>query len=213
MKDNNVKNFYSKQLSVVAEKLKNNRFETIVFEDIESAKEYIVSLVGSGKTIGIGGSQTVRSLNILEKLQQQNNKIITHTHDMSKEQRIQTWLSAQQADFYFASPQAITLKGELVFIDAYGNRGAAVIFGPKKIVLIAGYNKIVKDLDTAFWRIRNVAAVTNNIRLGRANPCVVSGKCEDCNSKTRICNVVTILYKKPDYSDYIVVLINEELGY
>ncbi len=213
MKDENTKKFYSIVLEKIADSLKKNNFDTIVLQDVNSVKEYVLSLIGGGKTVGLGGSQTVRSLGIIDVLKENGNEIIIHTSDMSKEERIKIWLKAQNADFYLASPQAITYDGKLVFIDAYGNRVASIIIGPKKVILIAGYNKIVKDLDEAFWRIRNISAVMNNIRLNRPNPCVKTGKCEDCDSKTRICNVLTILYKKPDYTDYQIILVNEILGY
>jgi hypothetical protein len=214
MEDNNIKIFNKKLLENVQKKLIKNGFkETKIFEDIFSAKEYICSLVGSNKKIGVGGSQTIRSIGLLEELKKQNNEIITHTSDMDAKTRIEVWLKAQSADFYFASPQAVTLNGELIFIDAYGNRVSACIYGPKKVVLVFGYNKIVKNLEEGIWRARNIAAVINNIRLERKNPCVVTGKCEDCDSTSRICNVLTVLYKKPQYTEYEIIMINDSLGY
>ena len=132
---------------------------------------------------------------------------------MSEDERMRTWLKAQAADFYLASPQAITAKGEMLFLDGNGNRAAAVIYGPGRVVLIAGTNKIVGTMDEGLWRMRNVAAIANNIRLKKNNPCVKTGKCEDCASQARICNVLTTLYKKPRVTNYTVILINEELGY
>lgn len=213
MQDTNFIAYNYKQLEIVKEKLKSSGFQTELFSDKVASIEYILSVVGSGKKVGLGGSQTVRSLGLVERLKDAGNEIITHTSDMSSEERLKVWLEAQRADFYFASPQAITLKGEIFFLDAYGNRAMSVILGPKKVVLIAGYNKIVKDLDTALWRIKNVSAIINNIRLNRQNPCVNTGKCMDCSSSTRICNVLTVLYKKPQYTDYLIILINEHLGY
>ncbi len=214
MEDNNIKIFNKKLLENVQKELVKNGFkETKIFEDVFSAKEYICSLVGDNKKIGIGGSQTIRSIGLLEELKKQNNEIITHTSDMDAKTRIEVWLKAQSADFYFASPQAVTLNGELIFIDAYGNRVSACIYGPKKVVLVFGYNKVVKNLEEGIWRARNIAAVINNIRLERKNPCVVTGKCEDCDSTNRICNVLTVLYKKPQYTEYEIIMINDSLGY
>jgi hypothetical protein len=114
---------------------------------------------------------------------------------------------------YLASPQAVTLDGKLVFLDGNGNRCAAVTWGPGRLVLIAGANKLVPDQETGLWRSRNVAAIANNLRLEKENPCVTTGKCEDCSSPRRICNVVTLLWKKPAASDITVLLVNEDLGY
>jgi len=211
--DENLKQFSLKNLSLAAKALKANGFETEVFEDSKAAANNILENVGSDKTLGFGGSMTVDALNLREILSAAGNKIIKPEPGISKDEKIKIWLKAQNADFYFASPQAITSKGEMIFIDANGNRGAAVIYGPKKIILIAGYNKLVKNLDDGLWRARNISAIKNNIRLKKDNPCVKTGKCQDCSSASRICNVTTILSKKPWTSDYKVILVNEELGY
>ncbi len=213
-KEQNIELFNKKLLENLQKVLVKNGFtNTKVFDTAQEAKNYIIDIIGSSKTVGVGGSQTIRMLNLLEELSAKGNKIITHTSEMDKDTRIKTWLQAQQSDFYLASPQAITLNGEIILLDAYGNRVSSCIYGPKKVVFVCGVNKIVKDLEYGFWRARNVAAVINNIRLQRKNPCVVTGKCEDCDSKSRICNVLVVLYKKPDYTDYEIILVNENLGY
>jgi hypothetical protein len=212
-KDTNITTYNKKLLELVQTNLVKNGFDTKIFDDIDSLKNYICSQIGKNKTIGVGGSQSIRSIGLLEELKSLGNKIITHTSEMDAQTRINTWLEAQKADFYLASPQAVTIKGELIFLDAYGNRVAACIYGPKKVILVCGIHKIVKDIETGIWRTRNIAAVINNIRLGRKNPCVVTGQCEDCDSKTRICNVLVVIYKKPQYTDYEILLVNEELGF
>ncbi|MBI4803572.1 MAG: lactate utilization protein [Elusimicrobia bacterium] len=213
MEDANKRAFKLKLLENTAEALKKNGFGTAVFENAPSAVKHILGLIGSGKKVGMGGSMTVQGLGLPEALQKAGNEIITHTPEMSPRERRQTWQRAQAADFYLASPQAVTAGGEMIFIDALGNRAASVVFGPGKVVLLAGINKIVRDLDEGLWRMRNVAAIANNIRLKRNNPCVKTGKCEDCATPERICNAVAMLWKKPRPTDYEVVLINEELGY
>lgn len=214
MRDENVVGFNKKLLEKIQQKLIKNGFaKTYIFDTSSDLKQYLVNLIGSNKKVGIGGSQTVRSIGIIEQLKTAGNEIITHSSDMDTETRLKVWLEAQRADFYLASPQAITFNGELIFLDAYGNRVSSCIYGPKKVILIAGYNKIVKDIDAGIWRSRNIAAIINNIRLNRKNPCVTTSTCEDCNSTTRICNVLVILYKKPTYTEYEILLVNEILGY
>lgn len=214
MQDENIAQFNKKLLEKIQQRLIKNGFtQTHVFDTSSEVKKYIINLIGSNKKVGVGGSQTIRSLEIIEQLKTAGNEIITHSSDMDTETRLKVWLDAQRADFYLASPQAITFNGELIFLDAYGNRVSSCIYGPKKVILVAGYNKIVKDIDTGIWRTRNVAAVINNIRLNRKNPCVSTGRCEDCESTTRICNVLVILYKKPAYTEYEILLVNEMLGY
>ena len=213
MMDENMKMACRKTLENAALALKKNNFACSVFEDSAQAADYIVKMVGRGARVGLGGSVSIKTMGLAEKFKAAGNTIITHTPGMDGETRIKTWLAAQAADFYFASPQAVTMNGELVMLDMYGNRVAACIYGPKKVVLVAGSNKLVSDLQQGLWRMKNVSAIANNIRLRRNNPCVKTGRCEDCSSPERICNVLTVFCKKPAMTDIEVVLVNEELGY
>lgn len=111
------------------------------------------------------------------------------------------------------STNAIIADGRLVNTDGTGNRVAAMIFGPKKVIVIAGTNKIVENLEEAEARIRMTAAPLNNKRLNRSNPCVTTGHCMDCQGPTRLCNVTTVLYKRPPVPDIHVLVVGEELGY
>lgn len=202
-----------KILNNAAAALRKNRFEAEVYSDGKAAAAALLKLAGGGKKIGVGGSMTVAALGLPEALAAAGNTIITHKAGMDLETKRAVWLQAQASDIYLASPQAVTLDGKLIFIDGNGNRGAAVICGPRKIVLIAGLNKIAKDQEEGLWRSRNIAAIANNMRLSKDNPCVAAGRCVDCASPSRICNAVTLLWKKPSVSDVLVMLVNEDLGY
>lgn len=210
--DENVKIANKKILEVVKKNLMKNNFLSEVFDTKEEAKKYIINLVGTGKKIGVGGTVSFRETSILDELSK-NNTIFSHNSTMSQEERREVWLKSMEADFYLASPQAITIDGKLIFIDGTGNRTAALSWGPKTILLLAGINKIVKNQEEGLWRARNVAAIRNNIRLTRRNPCVEKGECVDCASEERICNIVLILWKKPRIANIHVFLVNEELGY
>ncbi len=202
-----------KNLENAAAALRANRFEAQVHTDASSACAAMLELAGKGKKIGLGGSMTVASLGLAEKLAAAGNEIVTHKPGMSPEEKRAVWLAAQASDLYLASPQAVTLDGKLVFVDANGNRGAAVIYGPRKIVLVAGSNKLARDEEAGLWRARNISAIANNMRLGKNNPCVKAGACVDCKGPDRICNQATLLWKKPWASDILVMLVNEDLGY
>jgi len=212
-RDDNLRAAGRKALESAALALKKNNFSCSVLEDRAQAEQYLVNLVGRGASVGLGGSVTIETLGLRAGLEDAGNTIITHTPSMDRETKIKTWLQAQSADFYFASPQAVTMKGELILLDGNGNRAAACIYGPKKVILAAGINKLVKDLEQGMWRMKNISAIANNIRLKRDNPCVKTGRCQDCASPERICNVLTVLQKKPALTDIEVVLVNEELGY
>ena len=210
--DENLKTLNLKVLENTAAALRGNNFEAAVYGTGAEAASAVLALAG-GKKVGLGGSVTLKTLGLPGSLEAAGGEIITHKPGMSAEEKRSTWLAAQASDLYLASPQAVTLDGKLIFIDGNGNRGAAVIYGPRKIVLLAGINKIVKDQEEGLWRSRNKAAIANNLRLKKDNPCVRTGRCSDCSSPWRICNAVTLLWKKPSASDILVVLINEELGY
>lgn len=205
--------FNLKTLENAAAALRRNGFEAAVHASGAAAAAAVLELAAGGKKVGLGGSMTITALGLPEKLAAAGCSVITHGPGMTPEERRSVWLAAQASDVYLASPQAVTLDGKLVFVDANGNRGAAVIYGPRKIVLLAGVNKIARDQEAGLWRARNVAAVANNLRLKKDNPCVRTGRCEDCSSARRICNAVTLLWKKPSQSDVLVLLVNEELGY
>ncbi|HBA59390.1 MAG TPA: lactate utilization protein C [Elusimicrobia bacterium] len=211
--DENLKQTGQKRLEAAAAELKKNNFSCSVHASSAAAAAYLQKLVGPGKKAGFGGSMTLAELKLADGIKAAGGEVITHTPGMDRDTKIKTWLKAQAADFYFASPQAITMKGELVLLDGNGNRVAACIYGPGKVFLVAGVNKLVGDMDQALWRMKNVSALANNIRLNKDNPCVKTGKCMDCSSPNRICNALVVLYKKPHSTDVEVVLVNEELGY
>lgn len=208
-----VRDLNEKLLAKAALALKANGFAAETYPTGAAAAAALLALAGSGKKIGLGGSATVAALGLPAALEAAGNVIVTHKPGMDQEQKRTVWLQAQAADLYLASPQAVTLDGKLVFVDANGNRGAAVIYGPRRVVLLAGANKLAQDQEAGLWRARNVAAIANNIRLGKENPCVQAGRCVDCALPTRICNEATILWKRPWASEILVMLINEELGF
>lgn len=209
--DENVKEMNKNRLERTAAALAANGFGAKVFDTGAEAAAYAAALPGA--TAGMGGSMTARDLGLPGKLSEAGKEIVTHAPGMSPEERRAVWLRAQASDLYFASPQAVTTDGKLIFLDAYGNRGAAVIYGPRKIVLIAGVNKLCSDEASGLRRARDIAAVANNIRLKKDNPCVKAGRCVDCAAPSRICNAVTLLWKRPLASDVEVLLVNEDLGY
>ena len=117
------------------------------------------------------------------------------------------------ADAYFSSSNAITEDGELYNVDGNGNRVAALLFGPKKVIIVAGVNKIVKNIDEAIKRNREVAAPANAKRLNKKTPCTKVGFCMDCKSPEKICREYTIIRSQKDNDRIHVIFINENIGY
>ena len=211
--DQSISAYRSTMLETVAGKLKKNNFNVSLCTSKQEASRHILSLVPSNDTVGIGGSMSIQELGIADALKSRGHTIIQHTGEMSFEEGIAVRRRALTADVYMSSPNAITMTGELVFCDGIGNRAAAMIFGPRTIIAVAGFNKIVPDERAAWERIDYVAAPINVRRLKLPTPCSTSGTCAECASPDRICNIGVVIWKKPKYVTYHVVLVAEELGY
>ena len=179
-------------------------------------KHFITEHIEPQETVGIGGSVTFREeMGIVELLRKRGNYVCDH-HDAGEDPALRLELKRKQRgmDVFLSSVNALTSEGVLVNLDGGGNRVAGMCSGPKKVIIVAGTNKIVDSLDLAIHRTRHQAAVLNAMRLQRKTPCTETGVCSDCNSPERICAALLILLKKPNDIDiFTVVLINEEMGY
>ena len=197
-------------------KLKDNLeqkgYKVTLFEDKESAAQHIGNQI-HGKTVGLGGSVTIHQMNLFSILSKDNT---VYWHDEKPENMtiMETRTSASRAEIYISSVNGISEQGEIVNIDNTGNRVAAISYGPGKVYLVLGNNKIASTLEDAIARARNVAAPLNAQRLKRNTPCAAKGdKCYDCKSPERICRNLSVLWEKPTGAEYEVILIKEALGY
>lgn len=198
------------------EALKKKGFDPHFFETIAEAKQFVLERITPQETVGIGGSVTLRNeMGIVESLRNRGNYVCDHfDSDEDRGQRLALKRKQGRMDIFLSGVNALTFEGELVNLDGGGNRVAGTCCGPKKVIIVAGTNKIVDTLDLAIHRTRHQAAVVNAMRLQRKTPCAETGVCSDCNSPERICNALLILFRKPnDIDQFTVVLINEELGY
>jgi len=181
--------------------LEKNGFQTFFAKTKGEALEKVLSLIPSNAKIGIGGSVTLREINLIDALASRGNTIFQHWQQ--PEESVATVMREQlNSDVFVASSNAVTEDGKLVNIDKAGNRVAATIFGPQKVVLVVGVNKIVKDVDEGIRRARNVAAPMNARRRGDKTPCAITGVCTDCDASDRVCRVITIIEKKPVEATY-----------
>ncbi len=197
-----------------AEKLKGHDFEALYVKTKWEAVKEILEFVTPVTKVGVGGSITIRELGILDQLKAMGNTILDHwVPGLSREQSLEIRKAQMSSDLFLSSSNAVTMNGELVNIDGIGNRVNSINFGPKKVILVAGYNKIVGDVDEAIKRVRNEATPPNTRRLGLDVPCAKLGWCVDCNSPDRACRVIVIHERKPMLTDVLVILVGEELGY
>jgi len=197
--------------------LRKNDFDAMYIPTKKEVLAKALELIPSDALVGVGGSVTIRELGLLEILKRRGNEVADHWEAWHKKLAPEEVMKIRRrllnSDVLLTSTNALTETGHLVNIDHAGQRVAAMIFGPKKVIIIAGINKIVRDVDEALKRIKNVAAPMNAKRLNMNVPCAVTGICSDCDSQDRICNVTTIIERKPVHTNVIVILLREELGY
>lgn len=198
------------KLILVKNSLIANGFKAEIFESSEEVKRAILDEVDKNESIAFGGSTTLNDLGLYEEFKNRGNEIYWHWKADDKKAAL---LKAMETDVYMTSSNAITLDGKLVNMDGTGNRVSAMIFGHKKVYIIAGRNKITKDYNEAIDRIKNVAAPLNAKRLNTNTPCRFTGKCNDCNSIDRMCKAEVVLHKCPNGTEIFVYLVNEDLGY
>jgi len=202
------------RLKQAVEKLKAHQFDAIHVKTKEEAAQEIWKYIHPKQRIGVGGSHTIRELRILDQLEAKGCILYDHWKPgLPKEKVLEIRKSQMTSDLFLSSVNAVTLNGELVNIDFAGNRVNATTYGPGKVILVAGYNKIVEDVQEGIKRIKNVTAPLRARDLNMDVPCAKLGKCVDCNSPNRICRVVVIHERKPALTDMLVILVGEELGF
>lgn len=180
------------------------------FQNKEDACHFILSQIKETDIITFGGSQTIKQLNILDKLKNYKNFIDRDDENTKKEAELKAFMS----DVYLCSANAITKNGIIVEIDETGNRAAAITYGPKKVFIVVGKNKLTYDEHSAIKRAKNVAAAHNSITLEYENPCAVEMNCDEkCEIDKRICSFVLSIHKSCPEKRIHLIFINEELGY
>ena len=190
--------------------LEKKGYAVAFFQTAQQAKEYILSSIAPGQSVGIGGSVSVQQLELDKELTAKGCPVHWHWTAEDKEG---AQIAAAVADVYLCSANALTQKGQIINIDGHGNRVAATIHGPGKVIFLIGKNKLAADYDAAMERIHTVACPANARRLGLNTPCAVTGKCSDCASPQRMCNATVILERATTGHPMEVVLVNEDLGY
>jgi L-lactate utilization protein LutB len=212
--DNNLKWVNECRINRTIEALKKNNMNGYLAKDKEEIINIIENLIDKGDVVSCGGSMSLFETGIIEYLRSGKYEFLDrYKEGLSGEDIGKIYRDSFFADAYFTSSNAITEEGELYNVDGNGNRVAAMLFGPKKVIVVVGVNKIVKDIDEAIKRNREIAAPANAKRLNRATPCAKVGHCMDCNSNERICNEYTIIKRQGNKDRIHVIFLNEELGY
>lgn len=196
------------------ESLGKHGFTALYCQTSQEAFEYIVSEAADAGSIGFGGSMSIAGLKVEAHLRELGKEILNHgSHDLSLEERLEIMRRQLTCDLFLSGCNALTLSGELINIDATGNRVAAMFFGPRKVIVVAGRNKLVDGTARdAIDRVRNWATPPNAKRLNYKTPCAVTGFCSDCNAPERLCRVTTVIDRKPRFTDVRVLVVNADMG-
>ena len=180
------------RLNATAEALIKNRMEAYVVESKTDLLEKLKEMIGKTDTVFSGGSETLKETGIIDMLHSGGYDYYYRGRCDDNGNPIDVMRGAFSGDWYIMSSNAITLDGELFNVDGNANRVAALSFGPKNVIIVAGYNKIVKDIAEAVERVKGIAAPANCIRLEKNTGCRVKGHCTNCRSEDRICSAYTV---------------------
>ena len=202
----------NEKIAILEKNLVKRGFEFSYFENCEEAVQHIIELIPAQSSIGFGGSMTVHESGLLDALKQKDYTL-WHRDLHPELMRDEIYPKMHNADWYICSTNALCMTGDLVNIDGRANRVAAMLDGPRNVIVICGVNKIVEDISEGIDRTRNVASPPNCVRLNKKTPCAVTGKCSHCNSPDTICKATVIQHHPTTNSNVKIILINKNLGY
>ena len=213
-----INDFWKIRLEAVKSALEGNNFEVYISPNKEEAKAMFLNEIFPGlgaKSVSYGGSMTFVESGVFDAIK--NNPNIEFIDPWEKgtnlEESLERRRKALLVDLFITGTNAVTESGQLINLDATGNRVAALTFGPRQVMLFIGRNKIVPNLDEAMFRVKNYVAPVNSMRLKRKTPCVKTSYCEECKSPDRICNTWTITEKSSPKGRTKIMLINEDMGF
>ena len=199
----------------IIKNLEKRRMEGSYAPTAAQAKKEVIAMIPQGATVFRCGSMTAGGMGLWEDVANlpEVKLIDPYQPNLAPEEGLELRRQGLTADVMVAGSNAITLDGKLVNLDGMGNRVASMAFGPKKVILLVGMNKVAPDLESAMARVKHRAAPINNIRYGLKNPCVETGLCSDCKTHQRICNMWSIIEGHMIQNRIHVKLIGEDLGY
>ena len=205
--------FNEKRGSTVVKNLQGRGFDACYCRSGEEAREKALEWIKEGTSVAWGGSMTIRDIGLTEAVSKGNYQAIARDAAETPEEKQKAAMDALSADYFLTSPNGVSEDGQLVNVDGNGNRVAAIVFGPKYVIVVAGMNKVVRTAEDAVVRARTVAAPLNQQRFLKNTPCTVTGVCGDCKSPECICNQLLTTRNCRPAGRIKVILVGEELGY
>ena len=207
---------YKNQAEQIIKNLEKRNMNGLYCETSQEAVKAICGMIPENVLVGLGGSMTIIETGLVDALRKMNIRLLDrYREDVTPEKVNDMRMEGLRSDIFIASSNAITSDGKLVNEDGVGNRVAAMIYGPKKVILMVGMNKAVNTLEDAITRIKNTAAPINAVRVQKDTPCSKMGFCNDphCHPPHRICSQLVIIESNPEPDRVTVILVGEELGY
>ncbi len=208
------KQAYARLADTMIQNFKRNNMEAYYCDTKEEAVTLAMDMMKDAKTVGMGGSETIREVGLLKAIRDcEHLHLIDRSRAVTPEARKACYLETVAADYFLMSSNAITVDGELVNIDGNGNRLACLMQGPDHVLIIAGMNKVVEDVEAGIERIGIHAAPPNTARLLMKTPCSKTGHCGDCHSEDCICCHVVVTRHSRHAGRIKVILVGEDLGF
>lgn len=207
------KMYYDKRGPILVKNLKSRHFDAYYCETKEEALQKALSLIPEGSTVGWGGSVSCQQIGLLDAIRAGNYKALDRDTCKTPQEREELMRHCLLSDTFLTSANALSLDGQMVNIDGNGNRVAAIVYGPKQIIVVAGMNKVEDTLEAAITRARTKAAPMNQQRFGLPNPCTTTGTCADCKSETCICNHILVTRHCRPVGKIKFILVGEDLGF
>jgi len=182
-------------------------------ETLADARNMVLDMIPAGSSIALGGSETLSAMDIIDTLRSDTYKLFDRYAKRPHEEIVEIMRQSLLADVLLTGTNAITRQGELVNLDCSGNRVSAMIFGPKKVIIVAGANKVVNTLDDAMQRVKQIAPL-NAKRIKHQTPCAETGRCMDCHIQPRLCNYLTVIYHGMKFEGRLnIIMVAEETGF
>ncbi len=205
--------YYEKRAQVLVKNLRSRHFDACYCHTKEEALAMALSLIPAGSSVGWGGALSAQQIGLLDAVNAGDYCAIDRDKTTSPAEREDAQRKCLLADYFITGANAISLDGQMVNIDGNGNRVAAIVYGPRNVIVIAGMNKVVDTLEAAVNRARTIAAPMNKQRFALQTPCEVTGACADCKSEGCICNQLLITRNSKPAGRIKFILVGEELGF
>ena len=204
--------YYEKRGNILVKNLQSRHFEAYYCANKEEALKKALELIPEGSCVGWGGAMSCEEIGLMKALHAGNYRPMDRSLAKSPEEREQMMRDMLFSDVFLTGANGLSLDGQMVNIDGTGNRAAAIIYGPKHVIVVAGMNKVEDSLEDAVTRARTVAAPMNNQRFDNDNPCSVTGTCGNCKNLTCICHQIVITRHCRPAGRIKFILVGEDLG-